>query len=254
LPPRPALSSCCCTRPAAAAGAPPAPRSVPSPPSPEASEPSSCGSHAAGSHDPAGDPAVPWSIQAPPAPIQAPWRRIELHRRRFDLRRRPFKLPGAESSFTVVNLTFAGAGGRGGHGGSEAVEERQVREGDAAAGSSPGLESSSRLLCRRACRVCSASFLCLLYLRFRSTHGLLPALSLAASAAAAARPARPTAATRRTPNVLVICLRGERVCIFASPLSSEGTLPSLLHHLLEEKMERHSGVRESVLADKIKAT
>jgi hypothetical protein len=32
-------------------------------------------------------------------------------------------------------------------------------------------------------------------------------------------------------------------CIFASTLSSE-TLPSLLHHLLEEKMERHSGARE----------
>ncbi|CAN6180986.1 unnamed protein product [Urochloa humidicola] len=39
----------------------------------------------------------------------------------------------------------------------------------------------------------------------------------------------------RPDRALAICLRGERKCIFASPLSSEGSLPPRLPLLLEEK-------------------
>src|SRR6185312_15981962 len=57
------------------------------------------------------------------------------------------------------------------------------------------------------------------------------------------RPRAPSA----SPPSLTKCIRGERGCIFTSPLSSEGSLPRPLPLLLELRSSRHSGEREEKL-------
>lgn len=124
---------------------------------------SSCGTYAEGSPDPAGD--------------------------RFDSAGTDSSSASTDSSFDIIDLDLCRSRGlrwRGGHGGSEVVEERRVREGDVVA----GLGSSPRLFCDGVRRVCSASFLRLLYFLFRTTCGLFPA---------GAPPPPPSARSRPSP-------------------------------------------------------
>jgi hypothetical protein len=70
-----------------------------------------------------------------------------------------------------------------------------------------------------------------------------PLISSRPSLAQPATSARPRAALPHACSLSCACrecIRGERHCIFASPLSWEGRMPPLLHSLLKRDLVRHS--------------